>query len=343
MAVATQVTTFLDLFTDLQNRVRAETGVTATQDQAKRYINIALHDMHVGFAETYPWAERRGVLITHPTYTTGKVDITRSSATLAGKSSTLWNTNNSDGVKNMRVGGKFRVNGTSEIYEVSTVTGDTAATLTSNFMTDTVTDEDYTYFEDEYALASDFLRPVDQHQFADRHSITMIGRNEFRRRFAASYIFGTPRVATMIDKTALGGSDAPVRRVAFYPYPDTAIMINYHYITSNLAVSSGNSAQTQLTADTDEPIIPLRYRHAIVFHALYHWYRDREDDPRSVEAKNEYTQIVQRIVGDVEIGGRHARISPKLSSYVRRARRPWSSAGSPRFDIDNRFDHLEDL
>ncbi len=328
------------MFTDLQNRVRKETGVTATQNQAKRYINIALHDMHIGFSETFPWAERRGVLITHPTYTTGTIAINRGSASMTG-TSTAWDTNNDDEVKSLRVGGKIRFGGTSEIYEVSTVTSDTAATLTSNFVTADETVATYTYYEDEYALASDFLRPVDQHQFADRNTIPMIGRNEFRDRFAAAYTFGTPRAATIIDKTALGGSDAAVRRVALYPYPSTAIMINYHYVTSNLAVTSGNVAGAQLVSDSDEPIVPLRYRHAIVFHALYHWYRDKEDDPRSVEAKAEYTNVMLRITGDTEIGGRRARFEPRMASYRRASHRPWGGSGGRRFD-NGRFDSLGD-
>jgi hypothetical protein len=43
-----QLTTFSDIYTDLQNRVRVTTSVTATETQAKRYINIALQDMHLG-------------------------------------------------------------------------------------------------------------------------------------------------------------------------------------------------------------------------------------------------------------------------------------------------------
>src|SRR5262245_54119168 len=39
-----QLTTFRDLYLDLQNRVRLTTGSSATEAQAKRYINIALHD-----------------------------------------------------------------------------------------------------------------------------------------------------------------------------------------------------------------------------------------------------------------------------------------------------------
>jgi len=105
MAVDTHPETFLDLFTDLSNRVRIQTGVTASQDQAKRYINTALQDMHIGFGEKFPWAERNDVLRTHAPYTTGTIAVTIGSAAIAG-TSTEWNTANDFGENNVRVGGE---------------------------------------------------------------------------------------------------------------------------------------------------------------------------------------------------------------------------------------------
>ncbi|MGH9876211.1 MAG: hypothetical protein ACRD5H_01105, partial [Nitrososphaerales archaeon] len=108
---------------------------------------------------------------------------------------------------------------------------------------------------------------------------------------------GRPRVATMIQ-LGFATNTTPRYRVVFSPAPDVVYQIPYYYITTNLAISSAGAEQAQLTAATDEPIVPLRYRHALVYHALYHWYRDRKDDQRSTEAKAEYTEIVQRIAGD---------------------------------------------
>jgi hypothetical protein len=343
MSTTSQLTTFSDLYTDLQNRSRKETGITATEIQAKRYINIALFDMHISFHEVFLWAERPEVLITHPSYSTGTIAISQGSAAMTG-TSTAWTTNNVHGQANFRPGGKIRIDGTSEVYKLLSVTNDTSATLTSNFISDDETVATYVYFEDEYTLASDFLRPVDQHQFADKGGIDLIGRNEFRRRFATAFTLGTPRAATILDQTTLGTStpDTPLRKIAFYPYPQTAIMIPYHYGTANLAVSSAGVAQIQLSADADEPIVPLRYRHVIMLHALWHWYRDKDDDQRAAEVANEYITMMQRIAGDTEIGEKHARIVPRMRAYARRAKRPWSPGGG-RFDLDNRFDHLDDL
>src|SRR5262245_6320620 len=122
MSSTSQLTDFSDLYTDLQNRVRVQTSVTATATQAKRYINIALHDMHVGFAEKFPWCQREAVLITQPQYTTGTVTITQGSTTLTG-ASTLWTTTNAFGVANARTTGKIVIDGSVEPYGISTVGG----------------------------------------------------------------------------------------------------------------------------------------------------------------------------------------------------------------------------
>ena len=338
MSATTQLTDFSDLYTDLMNRVRADTTVTATSNQAKRYINIALHDMHLGFGEKFPWAERQAILVTQDDYTTGTVTITQGSTTLTG-SGTAWATNNAFSVNNARVGGKVVINGGTEVYTVSAVGGNTSITLTSRFTQSDVSGGSYVYFEDEYALASDFLRPLDQQFFDQNHDIELISRQEFRRRYPRNKIVGKPRVATIQDK-AFSGSTTPVRKARFWKPPDDFYSIPYAFVTSNLAVTSAGAEQTQLSNDTDEPIVPLQYRHAIVFHALYHWYRDKRDDTRSIEAKAEYTDLMVRITGDNEIGRTRPRLRPELSMYARAAKLPYSRRRGSRFTTGSAFDEI---
>lgn len=411
MSATTQYTDFSDLYTGLENAVREATGVTATENQAKRYINVALQDMHLGFSEKFPWAEREAVLITQPRYTEGTVAANRGSTTLTG-TGTLWNTTNELGVANARAGGKVVIGDSYEVFEVSSVSSDTSITLTSNYVggtttgsitafadpgggqvtvtsaahglsdsmkvtitgttsydgtytitntdTDTyeitatfvaddatgtwssgsVSGESYVYYEDEYALASDFLRPVDQRRFSGGPTpITLIGRSEFRRQIPRNFVPGSPTVATIVDR-APSGNTTPRRRIILSPSPSDSQYIRYSYITNLLAVSSAGAGQTSLSADADEPIVPLRYRHAILFHALYHWYRDKKDDVRSQEAKAEYTDIMLRIAADNDIGSNHARFSPRIQHYRRQASRPYRN-GNNRFDHNGKFDRFE--
>ena len=338
MSATGQLQTFSDIYTDLMNRVRSDTSVSATSNQAKRYVNIALQDCHLGFDYKFPWAERTARLVTQAQYSTGTVTITQGDTALTG-ASTAWNTNNSFAVKNMRANGKILIAGSRVPYVISSVSSDTAATLSSKFTESDVSAQTYVYFEDEYDLASDFLRVVDAQTFSDEKSIDLISRTEFRRRYPNNVNTGRPSVACINDFSP-SGNVTPIRRVRFAHPPSTAMTIPYTYITSNLVVSSAGVAAAQFSADADEPIIPLRYRHALVFHALYHWFRDKKDDTRSQEARAEYTDIMLRISADNEVGANRPQLRPQLSAYSSRARRPWSGGGR-RFDLNGRFDRME--
>jgi flagellar hook-associated protein FlgK len=48
MSVTTQPTTFADLYTLVLNQVRSQTSQANTLSQAKRAVNMALQDMHLG-------------------------------------------------------------------------------------------------------------------------------------------------------------------------------------------------------------------------------------------------------------------------------------------------------
>ena len=336
MSSTTQVTDFTDLYTALQNKVRVTTGVTATENQAKQAINIGLQDMHIGFGEKFPWAERTEVLRTRPSYTTGSITTTIGSTTLTG-ASTLWNTNDDFGVANVIAGGKIAIG--NNVYEVASVASDTSLTLTYAYVDASDTEVSYTYFEDELALHADFLRPLDLQRFSSPSDIFLISRNEFRRIYPRNFLVGRPVVATLID-LAPSGSAALRRRVRFHKPPDNTYLIPYSFVTNKLVSSSGGTLQTSFSADSDEPIVPLAYRHAILYHALYNWYRDKKDDVRSQEVKVEFEQLLSRIVGDQEIGAPRPQIQPRISPYVRKARRPWNRGAGSRFISGSAFDEL---
>lgn len=339
MSSTSQVTTFSDLYTDLQNRVRVTTGISATETQAKRYVNVALHDLHVGFDYKLPWCERQSTLILQAPYTTGTVTISAGSTSLTG-TDTLWNTNNTYGVKNMRAGGKIIIAGTNDIYRVSSVAGDTSATLATRYVASSdASAESYTYFEDEYALASDFLRPVDAQSFSYALDIPIISRTEFRRRCPRPNVSGRPVICCLFDE-GFSSSTTPVRKLVVYPYPATTQIIPYAYITNAVGVDASGTNLTSLSSDTDEPIVPLRYRHVIVLKALAHWYRDKRDDARSEQVNAEYIDLMQRIVSDHDIGTHaKAQIQPVGGQYWRTAKKPYGRLGGRRiYDLNDEFD-----
>ena len=339
MSTTGQVKTFSDLYGDLTNRIRAQSGSSGPIDVMKRYINMALQDIHIGAKERMPWAERQSVLVTQPNYTTGTVSISQGSATLTG-TSTAWNTNNAWSVKNARKYGKMVLDGGLENYEVSAVGSDTSITLASQFTQATLTDATYEYFEDEYDLAADFLRPVDFRFFDLNRSMTIMPRNEFRASYVRQQTPGKPTAVTLIDRPP-SGNVTPVRRVLFNRPTDAAYTIPYSYVTRYLVVTSAGVAQEEFSSDTDEPIIPLPYRHIIVAKALYWAYRDRRNDTRADAANQEFVDLWLRIANDNEYGGSRPSFSPGVSGYMNRAKRPMSG-GTPRVTSGTAFDELRE-
>jgi len=341
MSETTQYTTFADLYQGLLRRVRVSTGVTATDNQAKHYINVALQDIHLGFDYKLPWCERTGVLRTKAAYSTGTIAATVGSNSFVG-TGTAWTTTNIYGEANIASYGKIKVTGESNIYRVDRTLSGTSLILTTRYVGSDLTTSTYTYFEDEYALDLSFLRPIDFQMFSPQMNIALISRNEFRRRYPVVNVSGRPRVACIIDARTSGTDFTATRKVMLYPYPDQAYLIPYTFVTSDIATTVAGAALTSMASDTDEPIMPLRYRHAIIFHALSHWYRDRKDDARSQSASAEYQSIMERIVGDHDIATHTTAYLQPRGGYVRAAQNPYSYRGGRRiYDINDEFDSFK--
>ena len=304
MATSGQPTTFAELYGDLLVRMRADTtSAGATETIAKRYLNIALHDVHI--QQNWPWAERTATLITRPPYSDGTVSVASTSrSTLVGHG-TRWGLNLSGfDVTVATTGGKVYLSN-GETHVVSSVDSNEQITLASRFTGSHDVASDYAmayagykYFQDEYALASDFFRLIDARQFSDVMNVPVMGSQEFYRAIPRNATrSGAPEVATIIELGPSGSADWRPR-VVFYPHPDRPYSIPYRYITRNLAVSSTGTAATEMSADADQPIIPVRYRHILLSYAAFIWYRDQKDDQRSQETYQEYVDGVKRIAGD---------------------------------------------
>jgi hypothetical protein len=341
MSVTTQPTTFADLYTLVLNQVRSQTSQASTVSQAKRAVNMGLQDMHLGQDYQFYWAERSATLVLQPPYSTGTVTTTAGSATVTG-SGTLWNTAGTYGVNNVVVGSKIKFAGTEVVYRVSAIASDTSLTLSTIFIGAALSGATYSAYQDEYALESDYLRPVDLRFFDDNREVVLVDRRQLRRARPRNSTTGRPRWATQIELGPSASVDMRPR-IVVAPPPDAVYVVPYNYITSNLVVSTAGALQTGFSADDDEPIVPLRYRHAIYYYALMLFY-EHKDDVRRQEAQQAYKEIMARTLGDVNVGDNRMRIEPSIGHYVQRAEAPYTGRGRGhrRFDSDsNAFDRLE--
>lgn len=346
MSSTTQFTTFVDLYEGLLKAIRSDRAASATVEQAKRYINTALSDLHVGFAEKVPWALRDFSFSTTTTFTT-TVSAVGSNVTNTPNSivTTTYDFANAD-LNAFIIGQKLAV--TSTVVDANTgIEGEvrTATSANPGVVSTTalglVVDDAIRIYQDEIIMPNDFMRLAGNTVKLGVRDIPVMGRVEFRHRFAGDFTVNRPQFITMIDTTdAISGLDN--RKLRLFPIPNTVERGHLTYVTNLLVVATNGTWQQEFSADTDVPIIPLRYRHVLFYHALYNWYRDRKDDVRSQEAKAEYIEILNRVTNDTEGGQSNMSISLKNKSYRRKSQRPFSRGrgGSRRYDF-GRFDRME--
>jgi hypothetical protein len=179
MAVTEQFSTFNDLYIGVLNAVRAQTSQASTTSQAQRAVNIALQDMHLGTDYQFYWAEREANLLVNPPYSTGTVAISQSGSTVTG-TSTLWDSLNVQSVANVRLNSKIKFAGSEVVYRVNSTPTTTSLTVTPAYIGTTLTAGTYTAYDDEYALPTDYLRPVDARFFDDNREIAFVDRRQLR-------------------------------------------------------------------------------------------------------------------------------------------------------------------
>lgn len=345
MSTTTQFTTFSDLYLGLLKALRTDSSNAATVEQAKRYINTALLDMHVGFADKVTWAIRSHSFSTSTTFLTTVEAYNGGGASPPADGYNIYDMDNPDGnqfSEHQRLIVTNPVSPATTGYEgevITTTSADPAAV--SAYGDQFAVGDILRVYQNDIEMPSDFMQMAGNIVKIGDRRIRLMGRVEFRHQFAGEHEVGRPVHATLIDSfDTSGGLDN--RKIRLYPIPNTIERGHISYVTKNLVVESDGTARYDFSNDDDQPIVPLRYRHAIFFHALYNWYRDRKDDTRSQEAKMEYESIMMRVVNDTEPGQSRMSISPRVSGYRRRSKRPYRGRGSRRYDVNGGFDRLED-
>lgn len=343
MAAGDAPATLSELRTDFLQKAKEVTGVSGINTIVDRFLNQANHDIHL---ERWPWAERRATLRTVAPYTTGTVDVAITDLTARRAvtgTSTAWNTANSFGDTNAQVGMKMTLGATGVVHLVSAVGSDTAITLESGtpYMGDAALDDSgYALYQDEYSVPSDFDDVVDVRFFDEDRKIRLVGPQEFYLRYPRNSVRQAPALATLIE-LGPSGSVALRRRVVFGPAPDKAYIIPYRYYTTNLAVSSAGALAANLSSDSDQPIIPLRWRQGLVYKALQLWHLSRQKNSEMATFwGGEYTTLMLRARSAHGPADDRPVIRPKVTPYLAQARHPWARMGARRYSTDQRFDQL---
>lgn len=269
----------LDTYVKLQNRVLAQLGTDRAADRtlAKEYINEAGQDVWLA----YPWWERRKsafVACVAP-YTTGTVVTTKGStaATLTGG---VWPAAAATRPY------KFAAGYNGPWYDIATRTNDTVAVLSRVWAETSLAASTYVCYDDRIPLATDVatLNTNDVVLFSSS------GSRLQRLSYAESALLpwatssGVPSTFNLLPPVS------GVMHLRLGPHtPDDIYNVYYGYLTTH----------TEMSNDSDAPVVPSRLRDALVSGALMRAYKEepfKDTDAYERERRAFEATLTQSIV-----------------------------------------------
>lgn len=237
------------ILTDILSR-SGELGIGSAdlEAEAKRYIQASYIAV---LAEPFPWPwgkkEPPGVLTTVAEYKTGKVAVTKDSTTITFDTTPT-------GLSFLNR--KFFIENDPVVYRISThTTGALTAALDSAYLGTTDAGATFRIFQDEYDLASDFLRPFGKKFLRDQlvstsYQADLIGEDELSTRYP------TPQVGTTVRYLALISE----KRIRVAPYTEEARRFEYPYLFHpGVLTFDGTSADTLIIAPAEDRIVVAFY------------------------------------------------------------------------------------
>jgi hypothetical protein len=267
-------------FSQIITRVAEETGLSATDDatKIKAWINGAYQQVS-GFFE-WPWLLTNFTIQTeadittlHASVSAGGTVVTLSAAPTPATLSLAtyyWI--------------KFTNSGeTNDWYPITSHTANTTAVTIGNAYVGTAnyTAGDCKIRKVYYSLPTDIDRLIDLRQSVTKLKIELIDSRTFDKIVPDPDNTGNPTYAYLTGMTASGAW-----QIGYYPLPSAVINIQ----------GRGYKSVTELSGDTDVPLIPAKWHNVLVFLALSLYGHDYIDDQRVQSALIKSKELVKEML-----------------------------------------------
>lgn len=314
-------------FKDLQDAILEELKIqssdTVSLARVKRVINEVYINEVVPYAR-WKWLEGTTKIKFREAYSAGTVSVTPNTTTVTlstAPSSTYGSF----------AGYYFSVSGHNEVYVISTHTAEgTAIVLTSQFLGSVDADATYKIWTDKVALPTDCRETVTVWHNQATRAMDAMGWQKFRELTIRSpKAEGYPRVYYTGDFTDPStGTDEyesdRYRELRVHPaIYSSAVTISVDYIKEVVALS----------ADGDEPVLPIEDRIVLKYGALATLWRTIGRNPEEAGfSMQEFQNKLQRMAGKVEDSHDKPQIVPD-SFYMRRRRAPRYRVGGYTSDM----------
>jgi len=173
-------------------------------------------------------------------------------------------------------------------YTLSTVSNSSTphtATISSAFAGTTTTATSCSIYQDEYALASDCVRPLSFRDTTSNHTLKIVSAEKADSVDPESDDTGTP------EWVYIAGADSSTGYVSvgIYPIPDAAYTIAYRYYATVTDFTT-----THDSWDLRQYFgIPTELQHAMVFAAARYYQQQLGDDEGSMVNFAEYSRALK--------------------------------------------------
>ena len=222
----------------------------------------------------WPWLVKNTILQTVADITTGTVSVN------AGSTALTFSSAPSSSVANDYM---IQFSTSDDWYYISSHTaGSTSATLSVAYTgSSNLSAGTYTLRKVFYSLASDLDRIMDIHQDITDNKINFVDIRTFDRIIPDPTATGTPVYYSLI-----GLDSSKNWRISFYPTPDAIANMQIRYY----------QRITELSSDSDEPLIPAKWHSVLVWGALAFHGHPFIDDTRTADAKNRFDRMIDDMV-----------------------------------------------
>lgn len=260
-------------FLQLQTRVAQEAGIDLSvaddETAVQAWINQAYQ--HVSGLFNWPWLVQNTIFQTVADITTGTVSINAGDTTV-----TFTDAPASSVATDYMI--QFTETSLDWYFVTSHTGGATTATISVPFVgSSNVTGAAYILRKVFYSLDSTVDRIVDMRQSITQDKIEWVDVRTFDRLVPDPEYTGPP-----IYYLTVGMDASNNWRVVLYPTPSTVLNIQLRYYQKI----------TELSSDSDEPLVPAKWQNALVFGALAMYGHDFIDDSRVKSAMVRYGNVI---------------------------------------------------
>lgn len=199
---------------------------------------------------------------------------------------------------------QFYNKGFNEVYNVQSATLN-VVTLSNPYLGEDNTAANGVVYQPHIILDSS-IRHIYQvyHQWSDKPLIE-VGPQVMRQIQEQS----GPQLDYARYCTIFGQNSSGSRRMVIYPYPDTAYTL---YIDANTYV-------TPLSADSDQPIIPMQHRQILYHFAMYKLFSYHRNDTKAGESLTNFNTMLTKIDGETRAENDFPQIQVSYPKGTRRS------------------------